>query len=440
MDTRSRRIDRIAAEQLLAGDPAPHRALARLIADVTAPVDRDDLAGEDVAAAIWRTASPHGEPRAARRVRPPAAHVVPVFVDRSGARRRLAMLTGISLAGVLVLGLGLMVAGVFGSSPLTLPGLPSHRTTPAVVIGNSAKPTTSASTGVCRRLRPPRTRAPHRAHRPRGQRRRPRRQRRRVWAIPIGTLQPTLPNRTHRRAGSVAVHVKRREPRAHWVLLILAMLVLLGELCINGYVRHIGAEGSGPTPQGLEVGTGRSHRRGGRCCASTADGVHQPVDAGPDDRADLRRRPGPAVHAADPRGAGPVPRPRHVLRDRVAGEPVPRPVPAGIVAGGNEIGSHTFTHVEPASRAGLAAAARADAGRRTRSRGRPVRARYADAAAVLVRRRPRSPAPTTPRCGPCHAAGYLVVVADHDTDDWRRPGVAAHRARRDTRVRLPGRW
>src|SRR6266516_1846627 len=41
---------------------------------------------------------------------------------------------------------------------------------------------------------------------------------------------------------------KRPEPRAHWLLLCLLTLVLLGELCLNGYVKHAGAEGSGPTP------------------------------------------------------------------------------------------------------------------------------------------------------------------------------------------------
>src|SRR5258705_645807 len=44
-------------------------------------------------------------------------------------------------------------------------------------------------------------------------------------------------------------HVRRREPRAHWLLLGLFMLVLFGGLCFNGYVTHVGAEGSGPTPQ-----------------------------------------------------------------------------------------------------------------------------------------------------------------------------------------------
>src|SRR5258706_12709060 len=39
----------------------------------------------------------------------------------------------------------------------------------------------------------------------------------------------------------------RRGPRAHWVLLCLFVSVLLAELCLNGYVSHVGAEGGGPS-------------------------------------------------------------------------------------------------------------------------------------------------------------------------------------------------
>ena len=44
----------------------------------------------------------------------------------------------------------------------------------------------------------------------------------------------------------MARHVNRREPRAHWVLLLLLMLALLVELSLNGFVHKVGAEGSGP--------------------------------------------------------------------------------------------------------------------------------------------------------------------------------------------------
>ena len=41
-----------------------------------------------------------------------------------------------------------------------------------------------------------------------------------------------------------------RESRAHWVLLLLGMLVLFGELALNGYVLGVGAEGHGaPAPR-----------------------------------------------------------------------------------------------------------------------------------------------------------------------------------------------
>jgi len=48
----------------------------------------------------------------------------PVFMDRTGRRRRLARWLGAWLAGLLTLGLAALVAALFGAAPLTLPGLP----------------------------------------------------------------------------------------------------------------------------------------------------------------------------------------------------------------------------------------------------------------------------------------------------------------------------
>jgi hypothetical protein len=48
----------------------------------------------------------------------------PVFVDRSGRRRRLFTSLGAGLGVVLVVGCVLLVAGLMGSSPVPLPGLP----------------------------------------------------------------------------------------------------------------------------------------------------------------------------------------------------------------------------------------------------------------------------------------------------------------------------
>lgn len=50
--------------------------------------------------------------------------VDPVFVDRSGRRRRLFTGLGAGLGVLLVLGSLLLVAGLLGSSPVPLPGLP----------------------------------------------------------------------------------------------------------------------------------------------------------------------------------------------------------------------------------------------------------------------------------------------------------------------------
>ncbi len=43
--------------------------------------------------------------------------------------------------------------------------------------------------------------------------------------------------------------VRRREPRAHWALLVLAMGVLLAELSLNGFVTHAGGESHDSTAE-----------------------------------------------------------------------------------------------------------------------------------------------------------------------------------------------
>ncbi|MDG6100840.1 hypothetical protein Daura_02115 [Dactylosporangium aurantiacum] len=50
--------------------------------------------------------------------------VDPVFVDRSGRRRRLFTGLGAGMGVLLVLGASLLIAGLLGSSPVPLPGLP----------------------------------------------------------------------------------------------------------------------------------------------------------------------------------------------------------------------------------------------------------------------------------------------------------------------------
>jgi hypothetical protein len=48
----------------------------------------------------------------------------PVFVDRTGRRRRLVTAFGVGVGLVLAAVMALIVAGVFGASPVPLPGLP----------------------------------------------------------------------------------------------------------------------------------------------------------------------------------------------------------------------------------------------------------------------------------------------------------------------------
>jgi hypothetical protein len=56
---------------------------------------------------------------------PPNSDIAqPVFVDGSGRRRRWAVLAGVALGVGLMLSLVLIIAGLFGASPIRLPGLP----------------------------------------------------------------------------------------------------------------------------------------------------------------------------------------------------------------------------------------------------------------------------------------------------------------------------
>ncbi|MEV8516344.1 hypothetical protein [Dactylosporangium sp. NPDC051484] len=50
----------------------------------------------------------------------------PVFMDRGGRRRRLFTALGAAIGVLLIAGGGLLIAGLLGSSPVPLPGLPSN--------------------------------------------------------------------------------------------------------------------------------------------------------------------------------------------------------------------------------------------------------------------------------------------------------------------------
>ena len=159
-----------------------------------------------------------------------------VFVDRSGRRRRVVVGTGVGLAVVAVAALAALVAGfVATGGPGPAPGWPAaeHVEASGAVIGRPAgarrldathgsapdsrsqpgRPDERRAAGVVadrHRLRPP------------GARR--------------GTIQPTHAHQVARQAGiTVARHVARRDPRAHWLLFALGLVVLLAGLAFDGY-------------------------------------------------------------------------------------------------------------------------------------------------------------------------------------------------------------
>jgi hypothetical protein len=84
----------------------------------------------------------------------------PVFVDRSGVRRRLVTIAGAGLGTALAVGCLALVAGLTGSSPVPLPGFPDsgqgqHAPENAVVLP-AAVPTAGPVTSAVRRPPSPR--------------------------------------------------------------------------------------------------------------------------------------------------------------------------------------------------------------------------------------------------------------------------------------------
>jgi len=222
----------------------------------------------------------------------------------------------------------------------------------------------------------------------------------------------------------VARHIKRREPRAHWWLLALGMLVLLGELCLAGYVDHVGAEGSGPRipaadrkaapDEVIEGGpvlrvdaAGQVSTRG-----MPANTIALTFDDGPDPQwtpaiLDVLARHG--AHATF-----------FVIGSKVNENPE---LTRRIVAEGHELGVHTFTHSELAAvpewrrELELTLCQNAIAG--------------AAGVQTTLLRPPFSSEPDAVSAdeftalAQVSAGRYLTVLADHDTKDWANPGPAA---------------
>ncbi|GHJ44711.1 bi-functional transferase/deacetylase [Catellatospora sp. TT07R-123] len=218
-------------------------------------------------------------------------------------------------------------------------------------------------------------------------------------------------------------HVLRREARAHWVLLVLVLAVALTGLCLNGYVEHVGAEGSGPVAPADPTAGPEEVLSGGPV-----------VRPNPDGTVTTRAMPARTIALTFDDGPDPVwtPQVLDVLeRHHVPGtffavgtQVNKHPdIARRITGGGSELGAHTFTHADLAS-----------TGPWLRDieltlTGNAIAA--ATGCRPTLLRPPYSSTPAAVTAGlygvirDAGAAGYLTVLADLDTRDWSRPGVAA---------------
>jgi peptidoglycan/xylan/chitin deacetylase (PgdA/CDA1 family)/glycosyltransferase involved in cell wall biosynthesis len=222
----------------------------------------------------------------------------------------------------------------------------------------------------------------------------------------------------------ISSHARRRQPRAHWLLLLLGAVLLLGELCLSGYVNHVGAEGTGPRPP----------------AAGRAAAPQEVLDGGPvlrvdpDGQVSSRRVPTDAIALTFDDGPDPQWTPkildvlaRHhahatffVIGSKVNEHPE---LVRRMLAEGHEVGVHTFTHAEliavPQWRRDLELTlcqnAIAGAAGVNSTLLRPPFSAEPDAMSADEFAAIRSVA----------AGRYLTVLADRDTKDWSRPGVPA---------------
>ncbi|NES15793.1 MULTISPECIES: bifunctional polysaccharide deacetylase/glycosyltransferase family 2 protein [Micromonospora] len=219
----------------------------------------------------------------------------------------------------------------------------------------------------------------------------------------------------------MARHVARPDPRAHWILLVLGLLVLLGALSLNGLATNVGG-GSGPSAANAQSGVPEQITGGGpvlRLDGPTPVARRLPsrtvaltFDDGPDPRwtpqiLDVLRRH--HAHATF-----------FVVGSRVDAHPE---LVRRILAEGHEIGSHTFTHADLGSVPAWRATAELSW---TRNAIAGVTGRQ-----VTLLRLPYS-STTASLTGPQYRAlraaagsGHVAVLADRDARDWERPGVPA---------------
>jgi cellulose synthase/poly-beta-1,6-N-acetylglucosamine synthase-like glycosyltransferase/peptidoglycan/xylan/chitin deacetylase (PgdA/CDA1 family) len=213
---------------------------------------------------------------------------------------------------------------------------------------------------------------------------------------------------------------RRRDPRGHWILLFLGGFTLLCGLLLQGYAH--GAVGESAQHQHTHSGAAPAAVVNGGPAVNLSGGRPQSIrmprrtialtfDDGPDPRwtpqvLDVLRKHG--AHATF-----------FVVGARVADHP-------GLVdrtlREGNEVGSHTYTHIDMASSSAWHVRFELDLTQRALAGAAGVHSR--------ILRMPYSATPGDLSGAEYRAAevagrqGYVVVFTDRDTDDWRRPGVA----------------
>ena len=216
---------------------------------------------------------------------------------------------------------------------------------------------------------------------------------------------------------------RRRELRAHWILVGLLTVAVCACLLLEGYAHGAGGEsadtfpaavsGSAPQPPQSVLNAGPVVNAGAnlpRSMSMPARTIALTFDDGPDPRwtpqilAVLRRF---GAHATF-----------FEVGARAAENPA---LVRQILQDGDEIGVHTYTHVDLAT-----------AGWRGQAELALTQNALAGTAGIHARllRMPYSSGPdalTGPDWRAARQAGqdgYLVVFADHDTVDWSRPGIA----------------
>jgi peptidoglycan/xylan/chitin deacetylase (PgdA/CDA1 family)/glycosyltransferase involved in cell wall biosynthesis len=228
----------------------------------------------------------------------------------------------------------------------------------------------------------------------------------------------------------VPLHAARKDPRAHWLLLVLGLVVLLAGLSLHGYAAGVGG-GSGraggqsrPAPKEVTQG-GPVLRLDGDTPASRsmpAGTIALTFDDGPDPRwtpavLDVLRKYG--AHGTF-----------FVVGARVNEHPE---LVRRILAEGHELGSHTFTHADVAAlptwrrdlELALTRNAIAGATGRQETLFRPP---YSSGPGDL----------SAADLAALRGTGHVAVLADRDTRDWQRPGVPSIVARATPAGRAEG--